>query len=184
MHNDDDEDNNKIDEDTGLPNMILDYNATKAAVDSVDLLCHNYSVQKRTKRWPLAYFYNCLNIAGINSMVIFRAKLPQRINEASYRSRVFLKNLGMSLLRPCLQRRVQIKQLRKATKLSLQKCGYKIVTDSSQSATYQSGKRIRRRCHICPSSLDRKTVDVCKECDEPCCIDHKQVTVLCFYWAA
>ena len=43
MHND-----NKIDEDTGLPDMILDCNATKAAVDRVDQLCHNYSVQKRT----------------------------------------------------------------------------------------------------------------------------------------
>ena len=60
LHND-----NKVDEETGLPEMILDYNVTKAAVDRVDQLCHNYSVQKRTKRWPLAYFYNCLNIAGI-----------------------------------------------------------------------------------------------------------------------
>ena len=47
---------NKVDEETGLPKMILDYNATKAAVDRVDQLCHNYSVQKRKKRWPLAYF--------------------------------------------------------------------------------------------------------------------------------
>ena len=45
--------------------------------DRVYQLCHNYSVQKRTKRWPLAYFYNCLNIAGINSMVIFQAKFSQ-----------------------------------------------------------------------------------------------------------
>ena len=59
---------NNVDEETGLPEMILDYNATKAAVDRVDQLCHNYSVQKRTKSWPLAYFYNCLNIAGINSI--------------------------------------------------------------------------------------------------------------------
>ena len=72
MHND-----NKVDEETGFPEMILDYNAIKTAVDRVDQLCHKYSVQKRTKRWPLAYFYNCLNIAGINSMVIFRAKFSQ-----------------------------------------------------------------------------------------------------------
>ena len=164
--------------------MILDYNATKAAVDRVDQLCHNYSVQKRTKCCPLAYFYNCLNIAGINSMVIFRAKFSQRVNEASHRCQVFLENLSMTLLHPWLQRRVQIKQLPRATKLALRKCGYKIDTDSSQSATYQRGNRKRRWCHICPSSMDRKTVGMCKECDEPCCIDHKQVTVLCFYCAA
>ena len=62
---------NKVDEKTGLPKMILDYNATKAAVDRGDQLCHNYSVQKRTKRLPLAYFYNCFSIAEINSMMIF-----------------------------------------------------------------------------------------------------------------
>ena len=54
----------------------------------------------------------------------------------------------MSLLHPWLQRRVQITPLPRATKL-LRKCGYNI--DSSQSATYQSGKRKTRQCHICPS---------------------------------
>ena len=36
MHND-----TKVDEETGFPEMILDYNATKAALDRVDQLCHN-----------------------------------------------------------------------------------------------------------------------------------------------
>ena len=45
MHND-----NKIDKDLGLPIITLDYNADKAAVERVDQLCHNYNVQKRTKR--------------------------------------------------------------------------------------------------------------------------------------
>lgn len=180
MHND-----NKADADKGLPIMILDYNATKAAVDKVDQLCHNYSELKRTKRWSLAYFYNCLNIAGINSMVVFWAKFPGREKEASHRRRIFLENLGISLLHPWLQRWVQEKQLPSAAKLSLQKCGYKIDTDSSQtSAAHEGGKRKRRRCHICPSSLDRKTPHVCEECNEPRCIDHQQVTVLCSYCAS
>ena len=66
MHND-----NKIDEGTDLPETLFDCNATRGAVDGVEQLCQNYSVQKRTKRWPLAYFYNCLYIVGIDSMVIF-----------------------------------------------------------------------------------------------------------------
>ena len=66
----------EVDEATGKPLMILDYNTIKAAVDRVDQLCHNYSVQKRRKRWPLPYFYNCLNIAVINALVIYQAKFP------------------------------------------------------------------------------------------------------------
>ena len=73
MHN-----NNEIDEGKDLPKTLFDCNATKEVVDGVEQLCQNYSVQKRTKRWPLAYFYNCLYIAVIDSMVIFRAKFPQR----------------------------------------------------------------------------------------------------------
>ena len=92
---------NNVDEETGLPEMILDYNATKAAVDR---LCHNYSVQKRTKSWPLAYFYNYLNIAGINSIPIFRSKFSRGKSQATHSRRDFLENFGMSLLHPWLQR--------------------------------------------------------------------------------
>ena len=56
-----------------------------------------------------------LNIAGINSMVIFRVKFSQGESQATHGRRVFLKNLGMSLLHPWLQRRVQEKQLPKDT---------------------------------------------------------------------
>ena len=41
---------NKIDGDLCLPIITLDYNADKASVDQVDQLCHNYNVQKKTKR--------------------------------------------------------------------------------------------------------------------------------------
>jgi hypothetical protein len=72
MHHD-----GRVDRETGKPDIILDYNATKGSVDTVDQLCHTYSEQRRTKRWPMAYFYNILNITGINSMVVFLLKYPQ-----------------------------------------------------------------------------------------------------------
>ena len=53
MHHDD-----KIDDQPGKPDIILYYNQTKGAVGTVDQICHTYSVQRNTKRWPLAYFMN------------------------------------------------------------------------------------------------------------------------------
>ena len=97
---------------------------------------------------------------------------------------MFLDKLGISLLHPWLKRRAQIKHLPKATTLALRICAYEADTDLFLPAPGQSGKRKRRRRHFCPSSLDRKTADVCKECNEPCCVDHKDVTVLCSYCAA
>ena len=57
--------------------------------------------------------------------MIFREKFSQGVSQAIHGRRVFLENLGMSLLDPWLQRRVQEKQLPKDIKPALQKCGTK-----------------------------------------------------------
>ena len=64
----------KIDRDTGLLEMILDCDPTKAVVDQINQNFHNYSLQKRTKRWSLAHFFI---IADISSVAIYRAKFSQ-----------------------------------------------------------------------------------------------------------
>nr|CAH7769240.1 unnamed protein product [Callosobruchus chinensis] len=48
---------------------ILDYNATKGAVDTMDQMCSAYSVARITRRWPLVIFYALLDIAGINPRI-------------------------------------------------------------------------------------------------------------------
>ncbi|XP_018600224.2 piggyBac transposable element-derived protein 4-like [Scleropages formosus] len=169
-------DKEEVDQVSGKPMMIIDYNETKGAVDRVDQLCHNYSVQKRTKRWPLAYFYHCLNIASINAEVIFMAKFPGWEAKHPHRRRIFLKNLGLQLLKPWLERRVQVAKLPRATHDALKVCGVVREKPAEEKAVKK-----RRRCHICPSSHDRKTIDRCSVCREPCCCDHKNVTVVCDY---
>lgn len=43
------------------PHIICFYNATKGGVDVMDQLCHEYTVQRSTNRWPNAYFFNLIN---------------------------------------------------------------------------------------------------------------------------
>ena len=174
MHSD-----NDIDPETGKPEIILYYNKTKAGVDRVDQLCHNYSVQRRTKRWPLAYFYNTLNLSGVNSQVIYEAKFPEWEAGKKHRRRLYIENLGMKLLQPWMDRRSKIVQLPKCTKLALQSCGF--IKRPQPTTGEAAGERKRKRCHICPTSLDRKTADRCNNCGEPCCTDHKTVNVVCSY---
>src|SRR5215510_5531487 len=38
--------------------IIHFYNSTKGGVDTVDQLCGNYSVSRRTRRWPLCIFFS------------------------------------------------------------------------------------------------------------------------------
>jgi hypothetical protein len=53
MHND-----ASVDTETKKPEIVHFYNSTKGGVDTVDQLCGNYSVSRRTRRQPLCLFSN------------------------------------------------------------------------------------------------------------------------------
>ncbi|KAJ8945519.1 hypothetical protein NQ314_009194 [Rhamnusium bicolor] len=71
-------DDDKIDPQTGKPEMIIDYNQTKCGVDVVDQLCSNYNCVRSTRRWQMTVFYSLLNISGINSQVIYTSNNTNR----------------------------------------------------------------------------------------------------------
>lgn len=60
------------------PQIIHSYNATKGGVDTLDQLCSNYSCNRKTKRWPLCFFYNIINVACVNSYVIYKHNFFRR----------------------------------------------------------------------------------------------------------
>lgn len=69
MHFDD-----AIDETTGeavKAEIITFYNLTKGGVDTLDQLRATYDVARNTRRWPMVIFYSLLNVAGMNSQIIY-----------------------------------------------------------------------------------------------------------------
>jgi len=60
-----------IDPITKKPEIVLNYNATKGGVNSFDQMTNNMNCSRKTKRWPLCFFYNMLNIANVNAYVIY-----------------------------------------------------------------------------------------------------------------
>ncbi|XP_063931144.1 piggyBac transposable element-derived protein 4-like [Zophobas morio] len=96
MHHDD-----CIDRNTNKPDMIMDYNATKGGVDSVDKLCAAYDCARNTRRWPMVVFYSLLNIAGINSLIIY----SMNNNIDSIKRREFSKRLSFHLIESHMRRR-------------------------------------------------------------------------------
>ena len=100
MHHD-----GEVDENSHKPDIILFYNSTKGAVDTVDQLSHSYSAQRRTRRWPLAFFTNIVNLAAINAFILFREQQPQHVSGASYKRRIFLQNLGKEMVTPLIRLR-------------------------------------------------------------------------------
>ncbi|KAJ4452040.1 hypothetical protein ANN_03555 [Periplaneta americana] len=65
-----------MDEETGgsqKPEIISFYNRTKCAVDVLDQLCSAYDLSRNSRRWPLTIFFDLLNIAGVNALVVYSA---------------------------------------------------------------------------------------------------------------
>lgn len=86
-------DDNRIDNDTlakNKPEMVTFYSKTKCGVDVVDEL---RGVSRNIKRCPKVIFYAILNVAGINSLIVFIAN-----NNSSSDRHNFLRNLGMNLI--------------------------------------------------------------------------------------
>ena len=98
-------DDDKIDPATNKPQMILDYNKYKGGVDTVDQLCGNFTVVRKTTRWTMAIFFALLNIAGINSQVLLNFAKPDATTKFR---RYFLKNLATSLMKQHLQNRLTL----------------------------------------------------------------------------
>ncbi len=66
------------------PNVILTYNSKKVGVDSVDQMSRIYNTRAPTRRWPVSVFYNILNIASINSWILFKIINKSSISRSAY----------------------------------------------------------------------------------------------------
>lgn len=60
-----------INQTTGKPEIIMYYNQIKRGVDTFDQMCSSMSYSRNTNRWPMVVHYVMLNIAFVNSYVIY-----------------------------------------------------------------------------------------------------------------
>ena len=56
--------------------MILDCNASKGAVDTLDQLIGTYTCKRKTNRWPMIIFYNIIDTSAYNAFVLWREINP------------------------------------------------------------------------------------------------------------
>ena len=62
------------------PSIILAYNKSKGAVDTVDQVVHGYSCSRQTRRWPTKLWFNMIDLAAWNAFVIWTSHNPQYMN--------------------------------------------------------------------------------------------------------
>lgn len=60
------------------------YNATKFGVDVIDQMAKKYSVKAPSRRWPVQVFYNILDLAAINSWILYKKLSQKKISRKKY----------------------------------------------------------------------------------------------------
>lgn len=153
------------------PNMIMDYNKTKGAVDTLDKLILTYSCRRQTKRWPMTVFYNMIDVSAYNGFVLWCQINPQWNAGKLTKRRIFLEELGRSLVEPYVQNRSRMPHCENAKRVVSQ-----IQAEKSNTIEVNITKK-RKRCDFCPSSNDNKTNTVCCKCLKYLCKAH--VTTFC-----
>ena len=66
------------------PETIEFYNKTKCGVDVADQMARQYSVKAGTRRWPVAVFYNILDLVCINAFVLYKKKTGDSISRRDF----------------------------------------------------------------------------------------------------
>ena len=169
MHND-----AVIDETTGekkKPEIISYYNKHKIGVDMVDKMCSSYNVQRGTRRWPMVVFYSILNIAGINTQVIYLGngkKVPRR--------RLFLRQLGNELIRDQLVKRSLLTNLPRSMSLRIQELlpqDQQNGNNKDVNKSSDNNRTLRKRCKPClEMKIRRLTKFSCHSCGQYLCLQH------------
>ena len=67
---------------------VLFYNKTKSGIDIIDQMARNYFVKAASKRWPIHVFYNVIDLALINSWILFQDICKSGISGRKFIQRV------------------------------------------------------------------------------------------------
>lgn len=74
------------------PEIVLYYNKNKCGVDMLDSMCRELSTKMPCRRWPVAVFFNILDMALVNSWILFK-----KITSSEISRRQFAINLAEQL---------------------------------------------------------------------------------------
>lgn len=157
------------------PEIINYYNHTKGGVDTMDKLLTEYTVKRRTNRWPLAFFYNMIDVSALAAKIIFVEN--NVVYNVSGQRRLFLKKLAKQLCNAAIDSRIsdahqmKIPSIRTAIEMVLD-CQITVAPESVCDSTGR--KPFVGSCYVCRNlnKKQRKTRKACVTCARPICDEH------------
>ncbi|XP_056155945.1 piggyBac transposable element-derived protein 4-like [Lampris incognitus] len=146
------------------PNIILDYNSNKGGVDNLDKVTGTYTCQRKTVRWPLAVFYNILDVSAYSTFVVWTEINPGWNNGKFNDRRLFLQELGRALVNPHIEQRQSVPRTPGSANLVRELQAATTSATSTRTEPEDASGSKRKRCQSCPSNKDRKTSTTCHTC--------------------
>lgn len=152
----------------GKPEIIVHYNQTKGGVDTFDQMCSSMCCNRKTRRWPMVIFYDMINIACINSYIIYTTN-TLKLNKKPMNRYQYMIELSNCLADSWLRERLKIKTLRRDIRTDI--ASILNLPEETETADYLEKKR--KTCFYCPSRKRRMTSTYCDQCKNAICGEHR-----------
>lgn len=158
------------------PMVILDYNKNKAGVDTMDQMLGEYTCKRATKRWPLAMFYNILDIAALASFIAYNEVEP---SVKSDKRRQFMYKLVRQLATPEIEQRALNPRITRYPHITRAMMDYDViplVNSITNDAPPVAPREHRKTCYLCQqhNNRQRKTRFACCDCLKYVCMEHSE----------
>ncbi|CAK1596514.1 unnamed protein product [Parnassius mnemosyne] len=157
---------------TGKPEIIMYYNQTKGGVDTFDQMCSSMSCSRKTNRWPMSMFYGILNIAFVNSYVIYCHNILAK-NEKPLNRRGYMKKLSAQLSESWMKERLEAPTLPKHVRDNIANILPKPVVQNDTDNEEEPPAKKRRYCTFCTNKKKRMSKMTCVKCRKTVCGEHK-----------
>lgn len=163
------------------PEIILEYNRTKAGVDTFDQMCKSYTTRSKVLRWPVVHFQNVLDVTAINTCTVYKFSRPEWTDSDGKSGRRFmLIQLAKELSRDFVQQRLQNTSGLRSAQVTLMR---RFLGIESPTAPILHNMEISGRCIHCieekGSQRANKASKHCYKCNQNVCGIHASNVVIC-----
>jgi hypothetical protein len=139
------------------PDIVHYYNKNKCGVDLLDSMCRQTSTKAGCRRWPLAVFYNILDLAAVNAWIIFCKATGRNISRRTFI--ISLANQLASTSPPSLRQMITTSQTLPEKLSARVNCRVKLNCNHNRTTTLC----IKCKRPVCGQCLSNKCLDCDKE---------------------
>ena len=144
------------------PEFVTFYNSIKFGVDVVDQMARKYTVNATSRRWPVQFFYNILDLAAINAHILYKLVTGSKISRRRY-----LLRLSEELRAKFVEER-KANNSQKSTQYSHSSSCMQKTNKRKHCQSKNCTSKTRETCCICTKFVCGKCIEKLNYC-KICC---------------